>query len=216
MKGTAFIALSVDGFVSRKDGDISWLRVPTSSRPSDDDGDKNSTTSEEDMGFEAFTDSIDCIIMGRVTFDTVVSFGEDMWAYGDKRIVVWTRNPRQVEQMLPEYLQKTGQVSASSLAPRELFEELANDGHGHAYIDGARTIQDFMKAQLVHPFHLTRIPILLGSGIPLFDAGDVNKDQEPYDHNDIRLKLEDCKSYANGMVSTYYEVIYNGDKGSSD
>ena len=84
MKGAVNMALSVDGFIAGKDGNIDWLN-------------NQPQIEGEDMGFGEFMKSVDVMIMGRNTFDTVVAFGKDLWAYGDLPIVVWTRNVQNVK-----------------------------------------------------------------------------------------------------------------------
>mmetsp|Transcript_37776 Transcript_37776/g.43151 ORF Transcript_37776/g.43151 Transcript_37776/m.43151 type:complete len:221 (-) Transcript_37776:261-923(-) len=208
--GTVFTALSVDGYVAKRDGDISWMTLPapvTDGVANPDDG----------FGFQAFMSSVDCIIMGRVTFDSVLSFGEEMWAYGNKRIIIYTRNPNGVMAGLPPFLMNTGRVSASALPPKELLAQLQKDGHRHAYIDGANTISSFMKEKLINYLHLTRIPVLLGDGIPLFPSqggnlyGAVTKPPK-----EVYLSLEENQVHENGMVTGKYQVLYgqNPNKGT--
>lgn len=180
MKGCVYIATSLDGFIAEKDGNIDWLNnLPP---PTEEEG---------DMGFAAHLASVDCMIMGRNTFDKVISFGKEMWAYGKLPIIVWSRSPVEI----PDYRQDT--VTCSSLPPKELFEKLEKDGYKRAYIDGGVTVQKFLEAGLVHHICQSMAPILLGGGIPLYGQGLGQK----------KLKLEITKSYSNGMVSLDYEVI---------
>lgn len=176
MKASVNIALSVDGMIADKDGGVDWLN----SQPN---------IEGEDFGFQAFLDSVDVIIMGQKTFEIVVSFGKEAWAYGDKPIVV--RSRKHVE--IPEHLQET--VSSSSLEPKELMEKLESEGYTHAYIDGGYTIRQFLQEGLIQTMHLSTIPIVLGEGIRLFS------DQGPLD-----LKLIESKSWPTGMVQNTYEV----------
>jgi dihydrofolate reductase len=181
MKGSVYIAVTVDGFIADAAGGVGFLDEFPSS-----DGD--------DMGFGDFLASIDAVIMGRASFEKVLSFGRDMWAYGEKAVTVWTRRPDDLE--IPEHLR--GTVSASSLSPKELFSELEKKGHRHAYIDGGLTVRSFLEEDLVDEMQLTRVPLLLGRGIPLFGSG-----------MERRIKLEHAKTqaYPNGMVTSCYRVI---------
>ena len=142
------------------------------------------------MGFGAFLASIDCMIMGRNTFEKVLSFGKDLWPYGDTKVVIWSRKGADI----PDYRAAT--VSSSSLPPPELFAELEKQGYQHAYVDGGITVQKFMEAGLVHHMCLSTAPVLLGSGIPLFTKG-----------KRVNLKHLHTKSYSNGIVSSSYEVL---------
>jgi len=179
MKGSVYIAVTVDGFIATPDGDVSFLEEFPS--PEGDD-----------MGFSDFLESIDVLIMGRKTFEKVMSFGPDMWAYGKTRVIVWSRSKSEI----PYHLQET--VTCSSLSPTDLFTKLEDDGHKHAYVDGGLTIQKFLEANLIRELKLTRVPLLLGGGIPLF-----GKLPKP-----TTLQFVESKSYVNGMVTTTYRVPY--------
>jgi dihydrofolate reductase len=138
--------------------------------------------------------SIDVLILGRKSFDKVVSFGRELWAYGDTRVIVWSRREK-VD--IPEHLNLT--VSYSSLCPKDLVSQLEQEGHKHAYVDGGETIQRFLQDGLIDELQLTRVPVLLGAGIPLFsDAG-----------SKLALKHLETKAYSNGMVTTSYRVLNN-------
>ena len=177
MKVSVFIATSLDGFIARENGDVDWLTVP--------DLDENG----EDYGFQEFMDSIDVLVMGRNTFEMVVSFGE--WVYGDKTVIVLSSRPIQI----PSNFRPTIEVHDSS--PIELVQKLTTRGAKHLYIDGGKTIQGFLNAGLIQQLIITRIPIILGKGIPLF--GPVSRD--------IKLKLIKTTTFPNGLVQINYEVL---------
>lgn len=179
MKASVNIALSVDGFIATKDGGVDWLN-------------EQPTIEGEDFGFQAFLDSVDVLIMGRKSFEKVLSFGKDAWVYGDKRVAVMSR---QSSVDIPQHLEKS--VSASSLEPKALLEALETQGFTHAYIDGGYTIRQFLKAGLIHRVHLTTVPLILGEGIPLFS-----------DQGRLNLSLIDTKCWSNGMVQSVYDVVY--------
>jgi dihydrofolate reductase len=131
--------------------------------------------------------------MGRKSFDKVVSFGRELWAYGDTRVIVWSREKVDI----PEHLHLT--VSYTSLCPKELLSQLEQEGHKHAYVDGGMTIQRFLQDGLIDELQLTRVPVLLGAGIPLFsNAG-----------RKLALEHSETKAYSNGMVTTSYRVLNN-------
>jgi len=162
--------------IADNDGGIDWLN----DQPS---------IEGEDMGFQEFLHSVDVMIMGRKTFEKVVSFGKDAWCYGELPIIVMSHSSVEI----PDHLEKT--VSSSSLDPKALVEKLDSDGYQHAYIDGGTTIREFLKEGLIQQLTLTMVPIVLGVGIRLFS------DQGP-----LSLGLVESRSWPNGMVQNKYEV----------
>lgn len=175
--GHVFIASSLDGYIARKNGDIGWLDRPD--------------MTVEDHGFDAFMASVDGLVMGRASFEKVLSFGID-WPYS-KPVVVLSRTLTDTD--LPGDLQ--GKVRTSSLAPEALMTELANQGWTRAYVDGGQVIQSFLRAGLIDDMVLTRIPVLLGDGLPLFGALD----------QDIVLEHQSTHSFASGLVTSAYKII---------
>lgn len=185
--GCVNLAVSVDGFIADKSGGVDWLN-------------EQPQIEGEDFGFGAFLESIDLMIMGRNTFDVVVGFGKELWAYGDLPILVYTRNVDSVT--IPEWLAGRPVSARSASSPRALWKELEEEGKsGRVYVDGGRTIQTFLQAGLIHHMALSRIPILLGEGIPLFDGRDPKRRQ---------LKHVSTTAYPNGTVTTVYEVVDRG------
>ena len=177
LRTSVFIATSLDGFVSRVDGSIDWLDKANMLVPPG-----------EDCGYKEFANSVDVMVMGRNTFDLVRTF--DAWPYGDKRLIVSSRNPVEI----PDELRKT--VSASSEAPDVLVKRLESEGFEHAYIDGGVTIQRFLHAGLIDEITITLIPVLLGSGRPLFGALE----------QDLPLRLVQSKAYDFGFVQLKYTL----------
>ena len=146
MANTVYIATSLDGFIARKDGSIDWLMdIPN--------------PGNSDYGFAAFMERIDGIIMGRNTFETVLSFGQ--WPYA-KPVYVLSSTLKEV----PPELRDKAEVVQGDL--QGIIDSLNSKGISHLYIDGGKTIQSFLKMDLIDELIITRIPILLGSGIPLF------------------------------------------------
>jgi dihydrofolate reductase len=176
IKVSVFIATSVDGFIARKDGDVAWL-------------DEYEPMGEgEDGGYTELFGAVDALVMGRGTFEKVLTF---QWPYGDKALIVLSKSLTEV----PEKLRASVRVDAS--APEELMEKLSGEGYQHIYLDGGKVIQSFLRAGLVDEMILTRIPVLLGEGIPLF--GMLEKD--------VKLKLLESKSWKNGFVQVKYAVV---------
>lgn len=177
IKCSVFIATSLDGFIARPDGDIDWLHNPTYALPD-----------QSDMGYKAFMAAVDTLVMGRGTFEKVLTFG--FWPYEDTPVVVLTSRALD----LPDDLQ--GKVSIESGAPEEIVARLAAEGRKHLYIDGGVTIQRFLRAGLINEMTITQIPILLGDGLPLF--GSLG--------NEKPLLLVEAQSFANGFVQTKYLI----------
>lgn len=179
MKGSVYIAATLDGKIADPSGDVSFLAEYQ--QAADDVG---------DMGFGDFLASVDVIIMGRHSFEKVLSFGEEAWAYGTTEVLVWSRSgPR-----IPEHLKET--VSWSNCSPREIFQALEDKGREHAYIDGGFTVQSFLKAHLVHNIILTQVPLILGPGISLFS-----------DETRCKLELVESEAFSNGLVQSTYKVL---------
>ena len=149
MKVSVFIATSLDGFIARRDGSIDWLNEANAMLPEG-----------EDCGFMAFMDSVDTLIMGRKTYEQVLSFGQ--WPYGDTPVVVLSHNSIEI----PSHLLDT--VSHSAELPSVLLKRLAANDVKHVYVDGGGTIQSFLAESLIDEITITRIPVVIGDGIPLF------------------------------------------------
>ncbi len=174
MKISVYIATSLDGFIARKDGSLDWL-------PPGSDG-------SEDYGYAEFMSTVDHIVMGRNSFEKVLTFGE--WPYGKKVIVLTSRDL----PLPPELVDK---VEALHLSPRELIHEMDIRGAKGIYLDGGVTIQRFLREGLVDEMTITIIPILIGDGLPLF--GSLEKD--------VKLELIKSQSFKNGFVQNRYKVM---------
>jgi dihydrofolate reductase len=174
--GHIFIATSLEGIIARENGDIDWLDRPD--------------LTEEDHGFDAFMASVDGLIMGRGTFEKVVSFDVD-WPYS-KPVVVLSRTLKDAD--IPEPLRD--KVRISRLAPHELMAQVTDDGWSRVYVDGGQVIQSFLRANLIADMILTRIPVLLGAGLPLFGALD----------QDITLTHVETQSFPSGLVTSTYKI----------
>jgi dihydrofolate reductase len=180
VKCSVFIAASLDGFIARKNGAIDWLV---------DAADPNST---EDYGYKSFFDSVDALVMGRKTFEMVSSFNE--WPYRGKPVIVLSSG----SPSIPENLTESVEIHSGS--PVEIVNTLVGRGMKHLYIDGGITIHGFLKANLIDEMTITRIPILLGDGIPLFGIMD----------KEIKLEHIQTITYPNGYVKSQYQVVRKG------
>jgi len=173
--GHVFIAASVDGFIARPDGDIDWLT--------------RYAATGEDTGYDAFMATIDGLVMGRATFEKALSF--DRWPFS-KPVVVMSRTLSQAD-LRPDL---DGKVRISTLAPRPLMKALALEGWRRTYVDGGRLIQSFLQEGLISDIVLTRIPVLLGDGIPLFGRLTA----------DLPLRHVETTTFASGLVQSRYEL----------
>lgn len=173
LKVSVYIATSLDGFIARKNGDLDWLPTPSQGG--------------EDYGYAKFMSTIDHIVMGRNTFEKVLSFGG--WHYDKKVIVLTNRN-----LTLPPEL--SDKVESASLSPRELVRQLEQRGSRNIYLDGGLTIQRFLREGLVNEMIITTIPVLIGEGLPLF--GPLDKD--------IKLELLESRSFKDGLVQNRYKI----------
>lgn len=172
-----FIAASLDGFIARSNGDISWLDA---SAP---------LIEGEDYNFAEFYSSVDALAMGRKTYETALGFAK--WPYAGKRVVVLSHTAPVIPSNLP------GSVEWMSGSPTEVVQRLGASGARRVYVDGGQTIQGFLQAGLINEITLTTIPILLGGGIPLFGSFK----------RELALQLLNSKTYPNGFVQTKYKVI---------
>jgi len=166
-----FVGISVDGFIARSDGSFDFL----------DAG------GNEPHGFEEFWASVDALVMGRKTYETALSFGT--WPYGRKPVFVLSTQPLASAP-------RGAVVEHVSGDPRAIVAQLEARGIQHAYVDGGLTIQRFLEAGLIDRLTITRVPVLIGTGIPLF--GPLSRD----------LKLEHIatRQFAGGLVQSEYTV----------
>ena len=178
IKACVFIAVSLDGFIARPNGSIDWLDQANTLIPEG-----------EDLGFRDFMDKTDAMIMGRLTYEKALSFSE--WPYADKMVFVMSHKGIKIPEALSE------SVISSSEAPADLLNWLALRGVRQVYVDGGLTIQSFLREGLISEMTITTIPVLLGSGKPLFGSLD----------KDIKLMHIFTKPYSFGFVQSRYEVV---------
>lgn len=130
---------------------------------------------------------IDALVMGRNTYETVLSFGE--WPF-TKPVVVLSSRPLDLK---PELLGRVVQMSGT---PQDVVANCAARGWQSLYIDGGVTIQRFLAEGLIERVIITRVPVVLGSGLPLFGAVP----------RDVRMTHVKTQAYANGLVQSEYRV----------
>ncbi|KAA6462087.1 dihydrofolate reductase [Acidobacteria bacterium AB60] len=173
MNLSVFCGVSVDGFLARPNGALDFL----------DAG------GNEPHGFEEFFASTDVMVIGRKTYEVVLGFGG--WAYGKKPVVVLSSQPLDFSA-----IQGSATVEQMSGDPASIVQQLSARGFQHAYIDGGITIQRFLAAGLIHRLIVTRVPILIGQGIPLFGALP----------HDVKLNHIATRTYSGGLVQSEYEI----------
>lgn len=173
MRVSVFVGVSLDGFLARKNGKYDFLFL----KPN------------VDNGYNDFIATVDALVIGRGTFEVVRRFKE--WPYGKKRVIVLSHAPGRLRTPPGTHCEFL------SATPKQVVARLAKRGVKHIYVDGGRTIQGFLGAGLVQRMIITRVPVLIGEGIPLF--GSVPRD--------IRLRHVRTRTLRNGMVQTEYLVV---------
>jgi dihydrofolate reductase len=171
VRASVFVGTSLDGFIARVDDSLDFL----------------SPDGAEPHGFEEFVTTVDAHVIGRKTFETVLGFGG--WAYGAKPVFVLSNRP------LPD-LPDGAVVERMAGAPAEIVSLLEARGLRHIYVDGGITIQRFLDAGLIQRLIITRVPVLIGTGTPLF--GPLRRD--------VRLEHVATRQYASGLVQSEYLV----------
>jgi dihydrofolate reductase len=173
MTVSVFVGTSVDGFIARRNGSFDFLPAGGG----------------EPHGYDEFMASVDALVIGRNTFETVLALPS--WPYGDKRVVVLSSRPLDFSAV------RGGVVEQMAGLPAEIISKLAARGIHHLYVDGGITIQRFLREGLVQRLIVTRVPVLIGDGIPLFGLLP----------RDVRLRHVATQHYPSGMVKSEYQVI---------
>ena len=172
MRTSVYVGTSLDGFIAREDGDIDWL-VKFQNKDVHD-------------SYGEFIKRIDAIVTGRGTYEKVLSFPE--WPY-DKKVFVLSSSLTQVPDMLKE------KVTILSMEPKEVLSHLSDEGFSNIYIDGGKVIQSFLNEDLIDELIITRVPVLIGTGIPLFGYVD----------NDLQFDHMQTDVYADGLIKSCYK-----------
>ena len=165
---SVFIASSLDNYIATPDGKLDWLMA--------------ATVEGEDYGYNAFMDSVDALAMGRATYDFIA--GLDPLPFGGRPVFVFTHR-------LPA--ERAG-VTFWDASPVEAYEHWSRLGLGRIYVDGGFLISSFLDEGLITDMTLTKVPILLGSGRPLFHP--IGR------HNDFNL--HDVQQFPSGLVNLSY------------
>jgi len=171
MRTSVFVGTSLDGFIARANGDFDFL-FPSGNEP---------------HGYDEFMATVDALVIGRGTFDVANNMPE--WPYGDKPVIVLTSRPL-AETRLGK------KIECLSGTPHEISAALSARGFEHVYVDGGITIQRFLEAGLIHRITITRVPVIIGAGVPLFGTT----------HRDILLEHIATRTYSSGLVQSEYAV----------
>jgi len=174
MKTVAYLAASLDGYIADKNGSVDWLNeIPN--------------PDQSDFGFAEFMESIDAMVMGANTFRVVQSFGE--WPY-EKPVFVASNSIKEVPKSFED------RVSLVQGEVREILSSVCDLGYERLYIDGGKLIQSCLLAGMLDDLIITQIPIILGSGIPLFVEFD----------NSIHLEHKGTQVIGVGLVKSHYQI----------
>ena len=179
MNTIVYVGTSLDGFIARPNGEFDWL--------------SQFANDEAMRAYEEFIDRIDAIVIGRGTFEKVLTFAS--WPY-EKRVFVLSTSITEA----PENIR--GKVTILSMDPVALLSYLSTMGYSTIYIDGGKVIQSFLKRDLVNELIVSKAPMLIGSGIPLFGFLD----------HDLEFKHIRTDVCSNGLVRSYYERKVNVSK----
>ena len=183
MKCSVYIATSVDGYIAKKDNSLDWLHSA------------GKQGVDVDTGWDDFIRSVDCLIMGRTTMEVIAAMNltPEQWPYGNLRIMVLSNSLKQPPESLKDKVEIcSGEIPA-------LMSRLELEGYRHAYVDGGATIRSFINLGLINRLILTKAPVLVGEGIPLF--GKLKRD--------IRLENATVTAFANDFIQETYEVRYD-------
>ena len=171
MYASVFVGMSLDGFIARADGAFDFLPAGGG----------------EPHGYDEFMATVDALVIGRNTYEVVLGFAE--WAYGQKPVFVLSSRALATPPAGAIVERLAGE-------PAEIVAQLASRGLRHIYVDGGITVQRFLRAGLIDRLILTRVPVLIGSGIPLF--GDLARD--------LPLRHIATRSFPSGLVQSEYHL----------
>lgn len=168
-KVTAFLGLSLDGYIAGEGGDLSWLSVVESDPP-------------EDTGYSGLMNSVDTLVLGRNTYDTVLGF--EAWPYSGKRVVVLTHR---------DFNSLYGEEAYNGTLP-DLLKTLGAEGCRHIYLDGGAVVREGMASGVLDEMILSWVPVILGGGIPLFMPG----------MSMSHWRLEESRVFPSGLLQGRY------------
>ena len=163
---SAFLGASLDGFIAEADGGLGFLKP----------------FEQEEHGYADFYASVDTLLMGRKTYETVLGFGA--WPFGDRRVAVLSRHARE-----PRFNERFVHGE-----PAEVLAALGAEGARHVYADGGEVVTQFLAADLLDSLTISLVPVVLGTGVRLFATS-------PGWHG---LALESARTLPSGVVQLRY------------
>ena len=173
MKITYYVASSLDGYIAKEDGDVSWL--------------EELNISMEETGYDEFYSTVDALVMGRKTYEMIVSFGQ--WPYDDKP--VWVCSSNSIDAMKGCNLQ-------SEKTPLDACNEAQKQGVKHLWlVGGGKLASSFLEDKLLTNLSISQMPIILGGGIRLF--GDL--------HNHIKIQRVSVEPHKSGFTQMDFLII---------
>lgn len=166
-----YIATSLDGYIAQPNDDLSFLSIV------EQEG--------QDYGYADFMKTVDAVIVGRKTYDKVISMGFD-FPYADKDAYILTRTART----------NTGPVKFYTKDLKSLIDKLKSESGKNIFCDGgAEIVNELLKDDLIDEFIISVVPILVGNGTKLF------KDGRP----EQKLELISVKSFDKGLTQLHYK-----------
>lgn len=166
-----YIAASMDGYIARPDGNLDWLSTVE--------------VQGEDYGYKAFTETIETVVMGRNTYEKVLSFGIPYPHAGKKSYIITQTLTNSTNPDIHFYAGNIG----------ELILRLKQERGKNIFIDGgAQVVHALLKEKLVDELIVSTIPVMLGEGIRLFQEGFPEQ----------KLELLNVRSFASGLVQVHY------------
>lgn len=169
-----YIATSIDGYIARKNNSLDWLYAL-----------KNPNNIDHDYG--AFLSSIDAVVLGRSTYEEIMSFGVD-WPYADCDTYIVTSNA--------DFKFQTPRTSLLHALDKNAVDQLKAKSKKDIWIvGGGRLISGFLDLEAIDEMTITIIPTLLGEGIPLF----------PNNPKETRFELINAESFETGAVNLNYK-----------
>jgi dihydrofolate reductase len=168
---SVFIATSLDGLIATVDNSLEWL--------------ESAVGEGEDYGYTEFMTTIDALAMGRGTYDFIAPM--DPLPFGKRPLFVFTSDTT---------ITRSG-VEFTSLTPPDAVAEWASRGLKHVYLGGGKLISSFLALDLVDDMTITRVPVILGTGLPLFHQG----------FSQSAWKLDTSDSWPSGVISQKYSRV---------
>ncbi|MGP4104275.1 dihydrofolate reductase family protein [Nonomuraea sp. KM90] len=170
-KSAVFIGISLDGFIAREDGDLGWLT-------------SRGEAAGDDLGYDEFISGIDAVVMGRGTYEPGLTY--DPWPHEGRHTAV-----------LSTTLEAGADPRVTVYRDLDtLVRGLAERGTKSVYVDGGQVIRTFLRAGLIDEITLTTVPVLIGTGLPLFGPAG----------RDVPLTHLSTKVFGAGVVQSTYAV----------